>query len=246
MNIVMAYHRPTSIDEACNLIAAGAVILAGGTKLNRNTNPYDGPPIPRDLVDIQSLGLDQISTNGTGNVTIGACATIQQVADDDRLPPVVRDAARREAPRTIRNTATIGGTAGAAVPQSELLAALLAHGATIRTESATGAEEFDLSQVLVEGADYGLITEVTIETTGIAVAERVGRTPSDNPIVAVVGRQVDGVLTLGIAGIATVPVLADPSLMDELEPPGDFRGSTEYRRHLATVLTNRVIKELSQ
>ncbi len=45
----------------------------------------------------------------------------------------------REAPNTIRNAATIGGTVGTADPESELLAGLLAYGATV-TLARTGSQ----------------------------------------------------------------------------------------------------------
>jgi CO/xanthine dehydrogenase FAD-binding subunit len=49
-----------------------------------------------------------------------------------------------------------------------------------------------------------------------------------------------------LTGVAPTPHLIDPADVDDLVPPADFRGSTEYRAHLATVLTARAIAGLDQ
>jgi CO/xanthine dehydrogenase FAD-binding subunit len=45
--------------------------------------------------------------------------------------------------------------------------------------------------------------------------------------------------------VAPTPVLVDDGSIDALDPPGDYRGSAEYRRHLAAVLSARVREELA-
>ena len=246
MSRVKSDARPTTIEEALTLIAAGGQVVAGGTKANRNHNPFDGTPEPRAVVDIQDLGLTGASVDSAGTAVIEACVTLQQVADLDGLPSVVRAAARRESPRPIRNAATVGGTIASGAATSELLAALLVYDTTVQIRSADGASTARLADVLAESMPDALITSIELSTHGAGAAHRVGRTPADDPIVATVGRKVDGRLAIAIAGVDRVPRLVVPDAIDELDPPADFRGSAEYRRHLAAVLTSRVSRELSK
>ena len=50
----------------------------------------------------------------------------------------------------------------------------------------------------------------------------------------------------GFAGVAAAPVLV-PGLaaIARLDPPGDFRGSGEYRRAVAAVLAARALEAIS-
>ena len=52
----------------------------------------------------------------------------------------------------------------------------------------------------------------------------------------------DGRVRLAMTGVADVPVVVDD--LERLQPPGDFRGSSEYRRALAIALSARVRAEL--
>ncbi len=92
--------------------------------------------------------------------------------------------------------------------------------------------------------DASIIVSVTIQTDGRAAAARTGRTPSDTSIVAAVGRRTGAGVLLALTGMAATPVVVDPHSVNELDPPGDFRGSPAYRRHLAATLTARVIGQL--
>jgi carbon-monoxide dehydrogenase medium subunit/putative selenate reductase FAD-binding subunit len=93
-------------------------------------------------------------------------------------------------------------------------------------------------------ASHEIVTAVAIDTGGSASVARTARTSADKPIVVAAARVgADGRRRLALAGVASTPVLAEET--DELDPPGDFRGSGEYRRALAGVLVSRAIEGVS-
>lgn len=241
---ISAYHRPTSLDGALSLLhrpATRTVILAGGTtvvpaKVDQAT----------EVVDLQALGLAGICLADDGRVVIGATTSLQDVADAPGLPAVLREAARREQPSTLRTLATLGGTVVERGAESELLAALLAFDATVAFTTLEGASDRPLDDVLADPSVLhgAIVTSIVVSVDGVATAARTGRTPHDSPIVSVVGRRrPDGSAVLAASGVATTPVIV--SDVSTLEPPPDFRGSTEYRRHLAIELSSRVSSALS-
>jgi putative selenate reductase FAD-binding subunit len=241
MPLVAAYHRPRSLDEALDLLSApGRVALGGGTTLNADREPSD-----LEAVDLQSLGLDAIAATEAGWVRLGATATLDAVRRCELLPDSLRELARLEQPSTLRTVATVGGLVAKASSESLLLAGLLAHDA--RAELAGPASECSLAELLAAGLLPGsLITAVTVDPSGRTATDRTGRTPADVPIVAAYGRRTDGFAGMALTGVADRPVLVD--VYDPtagLEPAGDFRGSREYRLHLARTLTARVMAELS-
>ena len=202
-----------------------------------------------EAVDLQALGLNAITAQGgTGRVRIGATATLDAVRRCDRLPGSLRDLARAEQPSTLRTLATVGGLVAKASGESLLLAALLAHDGRVECAGA-GSEtsECSLAELLAAGLAAGtLITAVTLDGSGKTAVARTGRTPADVPIVAAYGRRTPGFVDLALTGVAEHPVLVD--VYDPtagLDPAGDFRGSPEYRLHLARTLTARVMAELS-
>ena len=239
---VSAYKRPHTIDEALALLAApGAVPIGGGTKVNATS--MSGPVV---IVDLQALGLDRIERLGEGKLRIGATVTLQELADDREVPDVVREAARREQPSTLRAASTVGGCVAAADTASELLAALLAHDAVSIVVGPRGVQALELARLLSElPLPVGrLVTGLTIDTSGVASAARVARTRADRPIVAAVARRAaDGRQRLALAGVAATPVLV-PGVAG-LEPPGDFRGSSEYRLAVAATLSARVLEAVA-
>ena len=235
MPLLVNYHRPESLDEAVSLLSRPHHIpLAGGTVINadRRRSEYVG-------VDLQALGLDTISIDGVSS-TVGAMV---RVADVERSFPgdLLGVAARRELPSTLRTIGTVGGAVASADRESLLVAALLASSATVTTAEgvSTPLQEFLRSP-------SGLITSVELQTSNDWALEHTGRTPMDSPIVAVAGRLDSNGPILAITGVSTVPELARS--LDEVEqliPFSDFRGSSEYRHHLAVKLSQRVIGALS-
>ena len=175
---------------------------------------------------------------------IGATATLDAVRRCEVLPDSLRELARLEQPSTLRTLATVGGLVARASAESLLLAALLAHDAKV--ELAGPASDPSLAELLAAGLPRGsLITAVTVDPSGRTATARTGRTPADVPIVAAYGRRIEGFVAMALTGVGDHPVLVDvhdPTA--GLDPVGDFRGSRQYRLHLAGTLTARVMQEL--
>lgn len=245
MPTIRAYHRPTTLEDALALVSHAdldATILGGGTVINASPDRH-----PIDVVDLQAMGLDTLQAEGD-RLAIGSMTRLQALVDSSVVPAPLRDLARREAPNTIRNAATVGGTIGAGDPESELLAGLLAYGAIVDIVHSIGSESVALDHLFGGDAEIGLgiITAVSVEVDGDVAVERTGRTPADRPIVTVVGRHAGDQLRLAMTGVAETPVLVELDALDALDPPHDFRGTPGYRRDLARVLADRVMNRLGE
>jgi len=242
--MITEYHRPTTLDDAITLSALpGAVIVGGGTVATVNA---DQDAVV--AVDLQALALDGI-TGDSNSIEMGATTRLQDLVESRLVPPVLTELARREAPNTIRNAATIGGTIGVADPESQLLVGLVAFGATVTLARSGSTTEHALVDLLGQSQllDGAIITSVRVPVGGAAAADRTARTPMDQPIVtAVAHRAIDGTVTLAMSGVAAGPVVVDPGDIEELDPPPDFRGSAEYRAHLGRVLAARVLASVNE
>jgi len=239
---VVGYHRPATVEEAIGLLAQpNAAVLAGGTRVN--ATPFANPVV---AVDLQSLGLSGIADDGSGALRIGAATTLQQIVDSPSVPALLRELARREAPSTLRTLATVGGTLAAGGWESEFLTALLACDTEVELRSSAGSRTVGLEALLAdcELLRGTLITSVTVHADGVLAADHTGRTPGDTAIVSAVARRSPaGAVAVAASGVAATPVRV--TNLASLTPPADFRGSTEYRKHLAAVLVARVTKAVS-
>jgi probable selenate reductase FAD-binding subunit len=238
-DMITEYHRPQTLDGAIALAGGpNAVILGGGTTVN--AGPTDSSSV---AVDLQALDLSGIDADGDV-VHVGATTRLQDVVDSDEVPTLLRDLARREAPNTIRNAATIGGTIAAAHPESQLLTGLLAYGATVTIARDGSTIEQSIDDLLDDPSllNGSIITSISLPAGGTAAADRTARTPMDHSIVmAVAYRGGDGDVRLALSGVAPVPLVVEPEELEALDPPADFRGTSEYRRQLASVLAGRVL-----
>ncbi|MEK7422275.1 MAG: FAD binding domain-containing protein [Actinomycetota bacterium] len=247
MPSVLAYHRPTSLDEAATLLAGPRRrALAGGTVVVADVRKNRAEGV--EVVDLQDLGLDTIEDTtqgaGQGRMRLGAMVRLADVATDARCPSVLREAARRELPSALRNQATIGGTAAQGDITSLVVAALLVHDAQVHFHgsAAVALGEYLRDEHVRGGRDHRRIVAVTIESGGSGAIAATGRTPADVPIVAAVARSSAAGLRLALTGVASTPIEVDPSApVVGLNPPADFRGSAEFRAHLAAVLSARAL-----
>lgn len=239
-----AYHRPHSVEEVLQLLARpglNTAVIGGGTYLTAHV-----PETVDELVDLQAVaGLDTVAYTGQG-MTVGAMVRLQTLVDDERAPALLREAARREGPNTLRHAATVGGVVAGSDKESELLAALLVFEAEVQIQAGDGVKTIPLTtfwQDVPSALGDGLMTAISLTTLGKTASDRVARTPADKPIVAALARLGhDDQLRLALCGVANTPVLIDPdNVKAGINPPNDFRGSKEYRRQMASVLAQRVI-----
>jgi CO/xanthine dehydrogenase FAD-binding subunit len=232
------------MGEAVSLVGTpGAYVIVEGTVISSTTAPDAAVAI-----DLQSLGLDTIEVSD-GALQIGSMATLADLTSFSSTPPMISELASREAPSTIRTMATVGAVIAMNDPESELLAGLVAFNASVNVARATAMHDHPLEAVLENPGliDDSIIVDISIDTGGTASAHRTGRTPMDRPIVMVVGRKDPaGQIRLGATGVDTHVVSVSRAQVGKLTPPDDFRGTSRYRRALATVLTERVFTDLSE
>lgn len=244
---IKAYHRPANLEEAIRLLARTGVntaVVGGGAYITAHLDE-----LVDEVVDLQAVGLTEVSYSGD-RLTLGAMVRLQTIVEDSQAPALLREAAHREGPNTFRHAATVGGVVVGAGKESEFLAALLVSEAEVQMQSSRGSKSLPLAGFLRDVAgslEGGIVTAVSLATTGNTASARVGRTPADQPIVAAAARMAaNGQIYLALCGVAATPILVDPdNVKGAINPPADFRGSSEYRRHMAITLAGRVMAELN-
>ncbi len=262
------YYRPDNLDEALkHLSQPDTAALAGGTELLAQ----EGGVSLAAVVDLQELGLDQISFEDN-HLRVGAMVTLDGL---DRFlagelgtaaaTPLLQKAIHQAGPNTYRNAATLGGVCASRLPDSELLAALL----VLETDLGYRAPAINLisldEYLQADEQPRGLITEIVIPwVNGQGASSRVARTPKDYPIVSITTwKPAAETPRLAASGLGLRPLrltAAESELLGERDEtsiaaaadaardanvhPGDFRGDAGYRAEMAAVLTRRVLSEL--
>lgn len=140
-----AYHRPTTLDEAFELLARygpDGRILAGGQSLVPVLNMRLATPSA--LIDINRLpALDRIQLTAEGLV-IGALARQEALERSPlvaRHAPLIAQAMPHVGHLAIRTRGTFGGSLAQADPAAELPASVVALGATVRVARRGGIRE---------------------------------------------------------------------------------------------------------
>jgi probable selenate reductase FAD-binding subunit len=215
---LVEYLRPKTLNSALHLLsrqAPNTVPLAGGTWLVARRDP----PI-QALVDLSGLNLAFVEKSAR-RVRLGAMTTLQTLVEHPLAQEVgggfLAEAARRSAPLTIRNIATLGGTLITGESTSEVLLALLALDARAVFCSPLKHEvtlEAFLADRPTHLSPHALLKEIYLPTTppgsGTAQAE-ISPTPRDYPIVnaaALVVRRgrTCRMARLALGGVAPYPI----------------------------------------
>lgn len=236
--MIKAYHRPNTLEDALRLQARSGIktaLLPGYDALIDDTID--------EVVDLQALPLRGIHSS-EDTLTLESLVTLQQIAEHAEVPDWLRQLTREEEPSTLRNMRTVASVVLGPNAESLLLAALLAADTQLQIQTLTGSHDVPLSSWLAAPAD-GFPVRVTLAVdTQVAVA-KVARTPADKPIVAAAARRgPDGYIRLALSGVAPTPILVHQSEMDALVPVSDFRGSAQYRKEMAAVLSQRVLAQV--
>jgi carbon-monoxide dehydrogenase medium subunit len=138
------YARPQNLADAVELLASGdhdVKILAGGQSLVPMLNLRLVRPAV--LIDLNGVpGLDHITPNPAGGLSIGALVRHAKLADSAPVierAPLLAEAARHVGHAAIRHRGTLGGSLAHADPAAELPTALVALGAEFVLHGPSGA-----------------------------------------------------------------------------------------------------------
>ena len=166
------YVRATSLDDALRLLGESddAKLLAGGHSLLPMMKLRLAQP--GKLVDIGRLPLRGVALAGDA-VRIGALTTHAEIASSPVVRqhcPMIGEAAAMIGDPQVRNRGTIGGNIAHADPGSDLPAALVASGATVRLRGKQGertvaAKSFFLDLLTTDLRPGELITAVDVPKT---------------------------------------------------------------------------------
>ncbi len=263
-------HKLTNLADALKLLQQpDTVALAGGTELIAGARRDVGA-----VVDLSALGLSYIressgaiAIGATTTLTELAESPILRALANG----VIAQAAHRSAASVLRNQETIAGTL-IVEPDSILAVALLALDArvtVVRKETRT-VPLSDFLSMREHLLMMALLTEIAVPIKNPrASLQTVARTPRDKPIVSAcaaarIENEVAHDVRIALGGVAETAVRARQA-EEELEgkrvsdsaiesaartaaaslsPRGDYRGSIEYRKEMASVLTRRALGEL--
>ncbi|HEX6011795.1 MAG TPA: xanthine dehydrogenase family protein subunit M, partial [Geminicoccaceae bacterium] len=130
------YHRPASVAEAASLLGShgDAKLMAGGQTFIPTLKQRLAQP--SDLIDLGGIAELKGIKEEAGGVTIGAMTRHADVASSEvvrRVIPSLAGLVEEVGDAQVRNMGTIGGSISNNDPAADYPGALLALGATVRT-----------------------------------------------------------------------------------------------------------------
>ncbi len=261
----MNYHRPSSLAEAVDLLAAAqdASVLAGGQSLLAAMRL--GLSAPSDLVDLQSIGeLQTIDVQGDF-LKVGAMVPHARIAAHPQVTAKWRalsDLAADIADPQIRAVGTIGGSLANNDPSACWPAGVLACDARLVTTRRTiTADEF-FRGIFTTALEHGeLLTAIVFPTLTRARYLKFEQQASRFALVGVaVAQQLTGEVRVAITGLGqgvfrwreaeaalqerfSVDAL-DGLALDPALATDDVHADAVYRAHLGAVLLRRAVKSI--
>ena len=259
------YHRPSSVDEAAALFAKGSEskYLAGGHTLipvmkQRLASPSD----VIDLGKIKELVGVELSADA---LTIKAATTyfdILQSADAKKAIPAIVHLASVLGDPQVRYRGTIGGSIANNDPAADFPAAVLALGATVKTNKRSIAADDFFKGLFSTALDDGeIITAVSFPIPAKAAYSKmrhpasrfaltgvfVVKTKSGDVRVAATGASSSGVMRVP-AIEAALKANWSPGALDSIKVSADglltdIHGSATYRANLVKVMAQRAVAE---
>jgi aerobic carbon-monoxide dehydrogenase medium subunit len=257
------YHRPSSVDEAAALFAKGseAKYLAGGHTLLPVMKQRLASP--SDIIDLGRIK-ELVGIELTGDaLTIKAATSyfdILQSADVKKAIPAIVHLVSVLGDPQVRYRGTLGGSIANNDPAADFPAAVLALGATVKTNKRSiAADDFFKGLFTTALADGEIITAVSFPIaakagyskmrhpasrfalTGVFVA----KTKSGDVRAAATGASQNGVMRVSAieaalkanwsaAALDNVKISADGLLTD-------IHGSSTYRANLIKVMAQRAV-----
>jgi carbon-monoxide dehydrogenase medium subunit len=254
------YQAPASLADAAKAAAAGnAKIIAGGQSLLGAIKL--GLAAPDALIDLAKVpGLVGIKLDGN-KLVIGAMTTHAAVAASPEVKkacPALAELAENIGDRQVRNRGTIGGSLANNDPAADYPAAVLALGATVRTDQREiAADDFFKGLYETALAEGEVITSVSFPVPQKAGWQKFKQPASRFAIVGVFVAQGPAGTRVAVTGAGPC-VFRAKALEDKLAKNwsasacegvkisadglnSDLHGSAEYRAALIAVLAGRAV-----
>ena len=147
------YWAPDALDEAARLAAdRKATLLAGGTDVLPRWS-RGVIQAPEDVIDLKRIAELRGTSRTNGEICVGACTTLSEVASDPIIcsgAPILARAAGRVACGQVRNRATIGGNLCNASPAADTAIPLILLDAVVELVSRNG-NSLTLREVPIAG-----------------------------------------------------------------------------------------------
>jgi aerobic carbon-monoxide dehydrogenase medium subunit len=259
------YHRPSSIDEAAALFSSGkeAKYLAGGHTLipvmkQRLAAPSDVIDLSRikELIGIEASGDALVIKAATPHYDVATSAAVQKA-----IPALAQLASMIGDPQ-VRYRGTVGGSLANNDPAADYPAAVLALGATIKTNKREiSADDFFKGLFSTALADGEIITAVSFPIPAKAAYSKFPHPASRFALTGVfVAKIRSGDVRVAATGASQAGVMRVPAIEQALKSNwsagaldsiniaaggllSDIHGSADYRANLIKVMAQRAVAE---
>ena len=242
------YVRPATLREALELNRKRSSTILGGGYWLRLGRKRIGT-----LIDLSGLGLDQIEEQD-GWVRIGAMVSLRQLETSallkERFGSLFADMTGHIVGVQFRECATFGGSVWGRFGFSDILTGLLALDCEVELAE---AGRIPLRDFAARKADRDILAAVWVRLDGRkAVYHTVRNAGTDFPVLACAVSRGEGEtayrLSIGARPMKAVSLEVTPdtleTALDMVSFGTNLRAGAAYRRHLASVLANRGIREL--
>ena len=255
------YHRPSSVADALALLAGheDAKILAGGMTYLPTLKQRLAQP--SDLIDLGAIAELKGIKEEAGGVTIGAMTRHADVANSavvKRVIPSLAALAELIGDPQVRNRGTIGGSISNNDPAADYPGALLALGATVRTNKREiPADAFFTGMFETALERDEIVTAIHLPKPDKAAYVKFPNPASRYSMVGVFVARTGGGVRVAVTGAGPTafrwvdaenalaasysPAAIDSLSVDAGDLNADLHASADYRAHLMKVIAKRAV-----
>lgn len=255
------YHRPASVADAAALLASheDAKLMAGGQTYLPTLKQRLAQP--SDVIDLGGIAELKGIKEEAGGVTIGAMTRHADVAGSEivkRVIPSLAALAELIGDPQVRNRGTIGGSISNNDPAADYPGALLALGATVRTNKRElAADDFITGMFETALARDEIVTAVHFPRPEKGAYVKFPNPASRYSMVGVYVARTGGGVRVAVTGAGPAAfrwVDAENALAQNFSPAAidglsvdtsglnaDIHASADYRAHLIKVMGKRAV-----